>query len=354
MPLFRIGHFEKQQLTPIDIDPYSILGLKKDADLEQVKSAYRRLVRLWHPDVCGRSMENIKRFLAIKDAYLLLKKRLVVQTSESQTVKSVSQRDYPCGENISTEGTFLFVQIGLKEALYGTSVSIEIADGQEFCRKCNGLGKIAKANLPPCPSCNGKGYKTLSWGEKDLKIICSHCSGRGRDRLASCPDCSGRGLVTRKKKIEVKIPQGTRNGTILQINQSFDSDNQASEDGCFLEVEVDMPKGWIIHGKDIISTVDVDCWTKLGGGYLEVETVDGLEKIFINPGLGNERFIRIKNKGWIDKKGKRGDHLVRLNVLSPKGPCPKEALELILKLKDLWPCDSQLSKALPNPTSNFK
>jgi len=340
-------------LTYFDIDPYSILGLKKDADLEQVKSAYRRLVRIWHPDVCGKSMENIKRFLAIKDAYVLLKKRLTVKTPGNQPVKSVVQTDYSCGENLSAEGTFLFIQIGLKEALYGSSVDIEIANGQEFCSRCNGLGKIAQADLPPCPSCHGKGYKTLNWGEKDLKIICSHCSGRGRDRLPTCPDCSGRGLVTRKKKIEVKIPKGTRNGTILQINQSIGSDNQTSGEGCFLEIEVHMPKGWIIHGKDIISTVDVDCWTKLGGGYIEVETIDGLEKIFLNPGLGSDRFIRIKNKGWIDRNGQRGDHLVRLNVLSPKGPCPKEALELILKLKTLWPCDSHISKALPHSVSNL-
>ncbi len=296
-------------------------------------------------------MKNIKRFLAIKDAYLLLKKRLVVQSPENRTVTSASLADQSSGRDSSLEGTFLFVQISLKEALYGTSVNIEVADGQDFCSKCNGLGKIAPDNLPPCPSCNGKGYKTLAWGGENLKIICSHCSGKGKDRLSSCPDCSGRGLITRKKKMKVMIPPGTRNGTILELDRPTNS-NRASEDGCFLEVEVNTPEGWIIHGKDIISTVDVDCWTRLGGGYIKVETIDGTEKVFLHPGLGSEKFIRIKGKGWIGRDGKRGDHLIRLNVLSPKGPCPKEALELILRLKTLWPCDNRLSNALPEPTSS--
>jgi len=343
-------------LTTLDTDPYTILGIRKDADLEEVKSAYRRLVRLWHPDVCGRSMENIKRFLTVKDAYLLLKKRLQAQATKRASSISHSTAANAVDRESSVEGTFLFVQIGLQEALYGTHVTIEIADGQDFCRKCSGLGQIAAKNPSTCPACKGKGYKTLSWGEQDLKIICAKCSGRGKEKLTSCPNCSGRGIITRKKKVEVQIPPGTRNGTVLQIetHRTSSSNDSHDEEGYFLEVEVEMPEGWIIHGNDIISTIDIDCWTKLGGGYIEIDTVDGPEKVFVTPGLGNERFIKIPNKGWINKDGKRGNHLVRLNVLSPKGPCPKDALILINQLKVLWPCEGYSLPALPAPDLHTK
>ncbi len=322
------------------------MGLKEDADIEQVKSAYRRLVRLWHPDACGRTLGNIKRFLAIKDAYETLRKRIqqkscVAEIANDSPHPNVSQRHY--------EGTFLFVKITIKEALYGTKVEIEADDGQEFCPKCKGLGNLEHTETSPCPSCEGKGYKIMSWGGNSLRIVCSKCSGRGKNRLKSCPVCSGSGIITKKKTLKVEIPPGTSNGTILRIEKDIKKRSSPRNyiEGLFLEVEVTMPEGWIIHGRDIISTVDIDCWTKLGGGYMEIETVDGMEKIFINPGLGIERFIRVRGKGWIDKNGTRGDHIVRLNVLSPKGPCPKEAMELINRLKTLWPCENNCNLSLP-------
>ncbi len=339
----------------MELDPYRILGLSTDADLEEVKSAYRRLVRILHPDVCGRNMKNIKRFLAVKDAYLVLKKRLEAKSPSRVAVcpdgvVKVSDRD-----DSSIEGTYLFVQIGLKEALYGKTVRVEVAAGQDFCTKCKGLGKIADKNIPSCPSCQGKGYTTITWGEKSLKVICSECSGQGKEKMSLCPQCGGKGIVTRNRSIEVKIPPGTRNGTILSLDE-IPNKKQAEDNskGLYLEVEVNMPEGWIIHGRDIISCQDIDCWTKLGGGYIDVDTIDGKHRVFVSPGLGPEKFIRIKNKGWIDENGQRGDHIIRLNVLSPVGPCPPEAMELINALKNLWPCKDQGLKALPTWNSSTK
>jgi len=329
----------------LDIDPYKILGIGRDADLDQVKTAYRRLVRLFHPDVCGRNMDNIKRFLAIKDAYQLLKQKL--QATGKVAVLSSSSIPGDSPKKGSVEGTFLFVQIDLKEALFGTSVQLEICGGQDFCQRCKGLGKVEKDALSSCPSCRGKGYRTLNWGNGDLKVICSACSGSGTTGLKRCPQCGGRGIINKKKKIRLWIPPGTKDGTILKLEQEPDNASANERAKVYVEVEVKAPQGWIIHGRDIISTIDVDCWTRLGGGYIQVETVDGKENVFVTPGLGREKFIRLKNRGWIDKEGKRGDHLVRLNILPPIGPCPREAMELIHRLKVLWPCGGQGPRALP-------
>ncbi|NPA95692.1 MAG: DnaJ domain-containing protein [Thermodesulfobacteria bacterium] len=332
----------------MELDPYKILGLNRDASLEEVKSAYRRLVRILHPDVCGRNMKNIKRFLAVKDAYLVLKKRLEAKTAHKVTHRVDRVDPVSAGDDHSIEGTYLFVQLELRDALYGKTVPLEVAAGQDFCSKCKGIGKVADETIPPCPICRGKGYRSVTWGDNILKVVCSQCSGRGKAKMKSCPECSGKGIVTRNKTIEIKIPAGVRDGTVLGIDQiSLEKPGQNCPVNLYIEVEVNMPEGWIIHGKDIIASQDIDCWTKLGGGYIDVDTVDGKQRVFVNPGLGQEKFIRIKNKGWIDEHGRRGDHIVRLNVLSPAGPCPKEAMELINALKRLWPCNGQGPPALP-------
>ncbi len=332
-------------MNPLDIDPYKILGVARDSDLEQVKRAYRRLVRLYHPDICGRNMENIKRFLAIKDAYQILRQKL--QATGKVTIFSASSLTEDASKQESVEGTFLFVQIGLKEALYGTSVQVEICEGEDFCQVCKGLGKVADDVLSFCPSCGGKGYRKLNWGDGDLKVICSSCSGSGTKELKRCPQCGGRGITNKKKRIRLQIPPGTKDGTILRLERGLKRAPYKENSTIYVEVEVKAPQGWIIHGRDIISTVDVDCWTKLGGGYIQVETVDGKEEVFITPGLGHEKFIRLKNRGWVDRKGQRGDHLLRLNILPPMGPCPREAMELINRLKALWPCSGKGPLALP-------
>ncbi len=333
--------------NPFDRDPYKTLGVRRDAGIEDVRSAYRKLVRMCHPDVCGRNMENVKRFLAIKDAYQFLRQKLRARgkvTAFSSSSPKGSQ------QTRSVEGTFLFVQIGISQALYGTTVPIEIETGEDFCSWCKGLGKVAIERPAPCPLCRGKGYRVMNWGKGDLKIICSECSGSGNKKLTKCTECAGRGIIAKKKRVEVEITPGTRDGTILEIEGSYRDHSEESRGGSvFVEVEVKIPPGWVIHGRDIISSVDIDCWTRLGGGYISVETIDGTEKLFVTPGLGGEKFLRIRKKGWIDSKGRRGDHLVRLNVVSPIGPCSKEAMELINKLKILWPCKQTATLSLPMP-----
>ncbi len=333
-------------------DPYDILGVTPGASLDEIKKAYRRLVRKWHPDICGKNMANIKRFLAIKDAYILLKekvkrkgpsKNLNLSKSFFSNKESLKKSNFP-------EGAFSFVQIPIEKALKGTKITIEVNEGDNFCPSCQGLGSIPQKNQGLCRKCLGKGYRILPWGNKELKIICKYCSGKGYEKLLTCPKCKGKGFISLIRKVKVTIPPGTKDGTILKFpgEGPFDPEKK-SRTTLFLEIEVQNPKGWIIHGKDIISTIDIDCWTHIGGGYIQVNTIDGPQKIFLTPGIKRERFLRIKGHGWIDENGRRGDMLLRINILTPKGPCPKKALELIELLKRLWPCEDISKRALPGP-----
>ncbi len=339
-------------MTYNDPDPYSVLGVSPGASLDEIKKAYRKLVQKWHPDVCGKTMANIKRFLAIKDAYTLLKDRYLKSNPIKLNKPVYSSIPVKKGQG-APEGAFCFVQIPIEKALTGTKISLEISDGEDFCPTCGGLGSVAKGAKKPCPKCNGRGYRILPWGTRELRVICQRCSGKGYKDIEPCTRCKGRGFIKLIRKVEITIPPGTKNGDILKFpgEGPFDPEKHIRTP-LFVEVEVTIPDNWIIHGKDIIATVTIDCWTHLGGGYVTINTIDGPEKIFIKPGQNREGFIRIKQRGWIDKSGKRGDMLLRLKILPPFGPCPSKAMALINELKRLWPCVDALSNALPAPSSS--
>ena len=327
------------------MDPYSLLKVPRTADAAKIKRAYRRLARRFHPDVCGRNMQNIKRFLEIKDAYKFLLTKSQKSIS-SVCVSADGSTTEPCHGDLR-DGSFLFVTLNARDALFGTSIDMEVTDREAYCPKCSGLGRICNNDNSLCPECGGKGYSRVSWSGAGLKVVCNRCNGTGAGTLEQCRLCRGTGKVVLQRRVRVNVPAGTRNGTTLKIPGQGAWDHARKQRSMlFVEVEVDLPESWRIVGKDIVSEMEIDCWTHLGGGYLTFRTIEGTEKVFTAPGeLRNGRFV-LQGRGWVDENGNRGDHIYILKIIYPSAPCPSSALKYMNMLKALWPANGLEKRAI--------
>ncbi len=330
-------------------DPYRLLEISRQADLSEIKRAYRRLVRRYHPDVCGRNMKNIKRFLEIKDAYALLTSNIPDPFGTAYKVESreILKASASLSEGHFRDGAFLFKRVDALKCLHGAETQVEVSDREEFCPRCRGLGATVSSFARPCPHCSGAGFKLIKWSGEDLKVVCSRCSGTGAMETRDCSMCRGSGKVVRCRKVKFRIPRGTRSGTVLELKGQGPWDpGQKCRTSLYVEVEAALPENMEIRGRDIVSPLKIDSWTYLGGGYVECRTIDGRKEVFIHPEAVRGGRLVLNGCGWIDERGLRGDHIFLIEVSYPKGPCPRKALEHLEALKKIWPAKDPDIKAL--------
>ncbi len=325
------------------------MGISRDADLAEIKLAYRRLVRRLHPDVCGRNMKNIKRFLEIKDAYAFLSKKRLKAARVVEPPPGERPRVCPsCSGEELKDGAFVFKKVDARECLFGAETEVEITDGEEFCPGCKGLGKTVPKHPRPCPVCSGSGFKFIPWSGEELKVVCNSCNGTGSMCTVACSVCRGRGKVVRQRTVRFRVPRGAKNGTVLELKDQGPWDHaRQCRSTLFVEIEVDIPCNMEIRGRDIFSTLRIDCWTYLGGGYVSCETIEGSKEVFIYPEVLREGKLVLEGCGWIDENGSRGDHVFMVELSYPSGPCPRQAAEHIEALKRIWPVSSHGTGAIP-------
>ncbi len=326
-----------------DKDPYTLLQISKDAGPSEIKRAYRRLVRRLHPDVCGMSMANIKRFLDIKDAYsYLIQKHSTPSASCAESGRKIDD-----DKNHLKDGLFIFKTLSLKEALHGTKLSLNITKREDFCPRCRGLGKFPAHTKGSCSKCSGNGYVFIPWAGERLKVVCSRCSGTGARGLETCPVCKGRGKVFKEQVVTVSIPGGVKDGQTIRFPGAGPIDPATKKrTPLFVTIEVKLPEGWQIRERDIVSVLEVDCWTCLGGGNVCVKTMDGETTVWIRPGTVHGDTVVLPGCGWIGEDGSRGDHICKIKVKSPVGPCPPLAKTYLNILKSLWPAKGFEYKSL--------
>ncbi len=324
--------------------PWKILGVKPGATFDQIKQAFRARVRQFHPDVANSLPAGALSFSTLVEAYRALKKELspaVMHDRDAAEVQAGPAK--PC------DGVFLFLEVSLLDAFLGNSIETTVSDVEDYCPACDGLGYVYRHNAPACGACGGEGHKELAWGPGTMRIVCNVCSGSGRSSRRTCTICKGRGKVTRQRGIRIKLPRGTRDGTILKLpGQGPWRQERQQRDTLFVEIRVRLPEAWNITGLNIYSTTRVDLWTALSGGMVPIKTIDGTVMQRCLPSFLQHPEIVLKKRGWIDETGNRGDHIARLEIVMPHGTPPPAALPAIRMLSIMWPAAGQpLQHALP-------
>ncbi|MBL7130030.1 MAG: molecular chaperone DnaJ [Candidatus Omnitrophica bacterium] len=353
-------------------DYYEILGVKKNASLDDVKKAYRGLALRYHPDRVSedKKKESEEKFKEISEAYAVLsdsqKRALYDQFGHAGVDQRYSTEDIFRGADFSSifedlsgfgfgesifEGIFgdsgfdLFgggrrsrrarrgrdlefeAEITLEEVNLGVEKVLNVPR-HELCTNCGGSGEKPGSKKNTCSQCRGSGQVTVSSGFFQLTQTCPRCRGEGRIITAYCTKCNGQGRNKVTRKIHVKIPAGIENGSHLRVRGEGEG-GRAGRGDLYVLVHVRPHSVFDRHGQDILSEVFVPMTKVILGGEVKVLTLNGSVKMKIPKGTQSGKIFRLAGKGLPSiRSNARGDQLVRVNVQTPEN-LTKDEIRLI-------------------------
>jgi molecular chaperone DnaJ len=304
-------------------DYYSVLGLDRNANQEDIKRAYRKLAREYHPDVNPDDGSAEEKFKELTRAYEVLsdpeKKRRYDTFGDEGSGFSDGGFDFasPFGDIFDiffgggrrtarsgpTRGSdLLFVlEITLEEAYHGLRREIEVPR-QERCGDCQGSGIEKGFTMDICPQCGGQGSFTstrrTAFGTFSSTTPCSRCGGSGEINTHPCPTCRGRGSNQVVDKIEIDIPAGVDDHDRIRIPGKGEAGSRGGLVGdLYVEVRVAEDKTYKRRGNDLYAVVDVSMVEAALGTEVELDTFGGTEKVEVRAGSQPGDVIRLRGRG---------------------------------------------------------
>ena len=340
-------------------DYYEILGLQKDASLEQIKKTYRSLALQHHPDrvPAEKKKEAEEKFKEISEAYAVLsdsqKRALYDQYGHAGIDQKYTYEDIFKGADFSSifgggsgfgGGLFdeLFGDLGfdfgggrrgsrrarrgrdiqyeldidLEEAFTGVEKTMKVPR-YEACSTCNGTGAKPGSKKTICTQCKGQGQVMFNSGFFRMAQTCNSCGGEGKIITQPCTKCQGRGRTKEVRKIKVKIPPGVDNNSSLRIRGEGEV-GVAGQGDLYVLIGVKRHKIFERSGNDIYAEVPISFVKAALGGEAEVPTLNGKIQMKIPAGTQSGKIFRIRSKGMPDLRGYgKGDELVRVVIKVP-------------------------------------
>jgi molecular chaperone DnaJ len=331
-----------------DRDYYDVLGVPRNASNEDLKKAFRRLARQYHPDV-NDSPDSEERFKEINEAYAVLsdaEKRAAYDRFGHAGVRgaggvpdfNVDFSDFAdiFGEffgfgrtsrrarNVPRRGADLQYRVDLtfEEAVFGVEKEIEITR-DEVCETCNGTGAEPGTSPVRCATCGGRGEvrqaRQTILGSMVQVTTCPTCNGTGETIDTPCHTCNGRGLQRRTRRKAVSIPAGVDSGNQIRMaGEGQPGVNGGPHGNLYLSINVKPHKYFRRRKNDILLDLDINVAQAALGAEVEIPTVDGPEKLRIPSGTQPGKVLHLRNKGVPHLRSNgRGDQLVVINVVTP-------------------------------------
>jgi len=328
-------------------DYYKILGVEKGASQEEIKSAYKKLAKKYHPDI-NKEANAVEKFKEINEAAAVLgdpeKRQQYDQFGstgfDGQQFSGFDFRDFAGNFNFDEIFENLFsgfgfrggrrgrpgrdlvaeVDVTLEEVAKGATREIEMQRMVQ-CEECSGKGG---SDFVQCSTCQGQGMvrhaKRTPFGMFATTTTCSKCKGTGEVPEKTCSECDGEGRMVSREPVKVKIPAGIHDGMRLRVSGEGEAGAEGAQAGdLYLMVHVLEDKRFVRQENDLVVEKPVSFATACIGGEMTVETLEGKKKIEIKPGTQNNSEIRLEGEGLPElRDGSQGDFVIKLSVEVPK------------------------------------
>ncbi len=347
-------------------DYYEVLGISRNASDEEVKKAFRRLARKYHPDVNPGNKDAESKFKEINEAFEVIgntqKRSQYDQFGHAGFEQGAGgfsggvnfedlfsgfgdifgdffgNRERSRGVDRSGEDLKYDLKISLEDAFNGVKIKVEV-ERLRKCKKCDGAGGEGKVT---CNICNGSGevrkVQNSFFGRIVNVTVCSACNGEGRKVEKKCDKCNGNGRVKVRDKISVDIPDGVMDGNYLRIAGEGNSGLNGFDDGdLYVLVHISPHDIFERHEDNLYCKTTIPLITAVLGGKVEVPTISASVTLTIPPGTQSHTVFKLKGQGMpVLKRNYKGDMFVKIVVEIPK--------KLGLKEKKLFSELAKLSK----------
>ena len=344
-------------------DYYEVLGLKRDAEVEEVKRAYRQLALKNHPDKNPGDGDAERRFKEGAEAYEVLSdtaKRQRYDRYGQAGLEGAGVHDFRNAEDIMSAFSDIFgggmfgdlfnqrrkgprpgqdllmkLEIDLVEAARGTTKQVEISR-QETCAECRGSGAKKGTVATTCNYCGGQGQVVQSRGFFQVATTCPSCGGEGVRITDPCPNCRGSGRTPSTANLKVDIPPGVDTGMWLQLrNQGEPGDPGAARGNLRIQLQVRKNPFFERVQNDLHCQVPISFPQAALGAEIEVPTLDGPDRLHVPRGTQSGDVLKLKGRGMPDINGRgRGDELIEVLVETPKHLSPRHE-ELLRELAEI-------------------
>ena len=351
-------------------DYYEVLGVKKDASDDEIKKAFHRLAKKYHPDL-NKEADAEEKFKEVNEAYEVL--------SDPQKRAAYDRYGF-AGNNagfngfegagfddlsdifssfmggmggfggfngfsssrrsnegpIKGDNRYMTMDIDFLDACHGVEKIIRL-DVDEKCKDCNGTGAKSPSDIEICHTCNGTGrvvnQRRTAFGMMQQVGTCPDCNGTGKHIIHKCDKCHGSGYINSSKEVEVKVPEGISSGQQIRIAGMGERGANGGNNGdLFIEINVRPHAHFKREANNIYIEVPISAVDATLGCTVDVPTVNGDVELTVPAGTQPGQRLRIKGYGVKDlRTGLKGDQYVEINVTIPK-KLSKEEKELYMQL----------------------
>ena len=354
-------------------DLYEILGVRRDASQEEIRASYRKLARALHPDVNADPADQ-ERFKEITGAYEILsdpaKRRRYdefgstgPQGAPFTDIQDLFDMFFGGGFGVRSRGPRSRARRGedlrvralltFPASVFGEQRELEI-ERLAACDRCDGSGAEPGTSPIACRTCGGAGevqsVRRSIFGTVMTASPCLTCGGTGEEIPDRCERCVGEGRVRTPATVTIDIPAGVLEGMDLRVAEQGNAGVGGGPPGdLIVGVEVEPSEAFERRGQDLHGVLDVTIVQAALGGDVEIETLEGPQRLRIDPGTESGTVLRVKGKGVpnLQRRG-RGDLFVTLHIVPPRD-LSKEERSLLQRLADLRPGSDNGARTLRRP-----